>query len=254
VTACVNAWLYLALVLMEFSLLFRFMVAICFITRHATDTTKMQLVILCRTQGRNLSDFMFRDGSNVAIRILDNIAVEAAYLAYKELRFASEKLRKDTLWNSFSSSVFAARQLHPPEEGLREMLTLASVQLILQQVPSARTNTNVSNVARGSGLSELDILFGPESGIDWFLCCNCMKRDILFSPHWSLDESQDESEMYLFYLREEDLFLLIRLEVQSGTLLGASLVEKDELVTTERRQMAIQRISNYLLHYMWHIL
>ena len=38
---------------------------------------------------------MFREGSNVAIRILDNIAVEAAGLAYKELHFIAERLRKD---------------------------------------------------------------------------------------------------------------------------------------------------------------
>ena len=43
---------------------------------------------------------MFREGSNVAIHVLDNIVVEAAGLAFKELKFVAERLRRDALWKT----------------------------------------------------------------------------------------------------------------------------------------------------------
>ena len=63
----------------------------------------MRLTILCRTQGRNLTDYVFREGSNVAMHTLDYIVFEASGLVYNELSYMAEKLYKDTLWTSLST-------------------------------------------------------------------------------------------------------------------------------------------------------
>ena len=55
-------------------------VAIAFLTCDESDNKKMQLVILCRTQGKDIYDYMFREGSNTALSVLDNIGCEAAGL------------------------------------------------------------------------------------------------------------------------------------------------------------------------------
>ena len=210
---------------------------------------------------------MFREGSNVAIRILDNIAVEAAGLAYKELRFVSEELRKETLWLGFSSPSLAAKQPIPSREAMEEMLSLSCVRPLSQLDGNGLTDS----------LPELQMLLGDESEINWSACCKCMKKDQqLFSPHWSLVESlpphqhHQGAATHLFYMQDEDLFLLLTVSSLSkttdttptrssstsatarGKLIGASLVEKDDFVKLdERRHMALQKFANFLLHYVW---
>ena len=258
-----------------------FLAALCFLILHTRDAAKMTIVILCRTQGRNLSDFMFREKSNVAIRILDNIAVEAAGLAYKELRFCSEKLRKEKLWMSFSSSSVVLKQPTPLLESMDEMLRLSHVR------PLSVSQSSGNNLT--DGLPELTMLLGDESGINWPVCCNCMKRDKrVFSPHWSFegpplppplhDDIQQKQQhdpktvTHLFYMRDEDLFLLLKISsspssvlpstntaasttnitsTATGNLLAASIVEKNEVANLERRRMALQKFANFLLHYIW---
>ena len=240
------------------------------------------MVILCRTQGRNLADFMFREKSNVAIRILDNIAVEAAGLAYKELRFCSQKLRKERLWTSFSSSPTGSKHPTPLRESMDEMLRLSRV------LPLSLPQLNGHNLT--DGLPELAMLLGDESGIDWSICCKCMRRDKrVFSPYWSFDspprppptqnhhyEHQEQPELptttHLFYMREEDLFLLLQVSsspsssspstntaasatiitsTATGKLVSANIVEKDDVASCDRQRMALQKFANFLLHYIW---
>ena len=139
------------------------------------------------------------------------------------------------------------------------------------------------------GLPELTMLLGDESGINWPVCCNCMKRDKrVFSPHWSFegpplppplhDDIQQKQQhdpktvTHLFYMRDEDLFLLLKISsspssvlpstntaasttiitsTATGNLLAASIVEKNEVANLERRRMALQKFANFLLHYIW---
>jgi hypothetical protein len=197
----------------------------------------MQLVILCRTQGRNLSDFMFRENSNVAIHILDNIALEAASLAYKELKFVSEKLLKYALWKSFSSKA-AFKHARTAEEGIHEMLKLTYVRPLLQSLGNNLTG----------GLPGIATHLGPDSGIDWTACCASMKQDPSFLPNWSLGSVGFVTN--LFFVEPEDIFLLLKVDPNGG-LLGVDLVEKDESMALERRQITIQRFLNFLLHFIW---
>ena len=216
--------------------------AICFLTRDHSEDKLMKLVILCRTQGRDLAEFMFREGSNIAIHILDNIAVEAAGLALKELRVVAERLRKDYLWKLFSSPSFGSQQLNNSYElGVPEMLSLATVRPIQHLLGTCLVGS-ITEVAR---------LLSPDSGIHWTVCCLAMMNDPIFTPHCSIDSEGYVS--HLFYIREEDLFYLIVVDVR-GRLLRSDLVERDDLVSTERRNLAIQKFTNFLLHFIWHSL
>lgn len=210
--------------------------SVCFLTPHESDLTKMQLVILCRTQGRNLSDYMFREGSNVAIHIIDNIVLEASSLAFKELRRVAKKLQKVSLWNFFSSKR-SMRKRSDVQENLAEMLALTNVRPMQQMIGNLLI-----------GRLECLTLFESDMNIDWKDCCLAMQSDDFFTPNWSL--THDESISHLFYLEPDDIFLFIGIDGR-GSLLKAGLVEKDMLVTLERRQRAIQRFSNFLLHFIW---
>eukprot|EP00980_Cylindrotheca_fusiformis_P022309 scaffold9191_cov114-Cylindrotheca_fusiformis.AAC.4 len=198
----------------------------------------MKLVILCRTQGRNLSDFMFREGSNVAIRILDNIMLEASKIAFVELRLAARMLLKDSLWQRFSSNATLVEAPEKSRDSIREMLALTNVRP-LQHL--------LGRNSKGKGL-DISTLLESETGIDWASCCHVMERDPSFAPNWSL--SGDEIATKLFFMEPEDVFLLIGIDGK-GTLVRAGLVEKDKSITLERRQIAIQKFSNFLLHFIW---
>ena len=192
----------------------------------------MQLVILCRTQGRNLSDFMFREGSNVAIHILDNIAIEAAGMAYKELKYVAERLYRDALWKSLSLRR-TRRQGGQVEDKIIELLSLSRVSPLLDV---------------GATLPAISAVIGPDSGVEWSVCCLAMKEDESFSPNWLLRGPGVST--HLFFVPAEDVFLLLKVD-EEGPLREAQIVEKDELVTAERRHGTAQRFLNFVLHFMW---
>jgi hypothetical protein len=180
---------------------------------------------------------MFREGSNVAIHIIDNIVFEAAGLVYKELKFVAEKLLKDTLWKSFSSKS-TGNQVMAAQEGIHEMIRLTKVRPLSQVLGNNFT----------SAFPEIATLLGSDSGINWTACCMCMNYDPAFSPSWSLEGGVYVTN--IFFVEPEDVFLLLGVNV-SGALVRSDLVEKDDSVTLERRQIAMQKFFNFLFHYIW---
>ena len=185
-----------------------------FITLYPNESGKMKLVILTRTQGLDLADFMFREGSNVAIHILDNIAIEGSRLALKELHFVAECLLKDTLWKSFSSSSrFLTSALKPTsskmpqQQSLKELLRLVPTQPFLQLPMSG--SSKIDRIP-----DEVSFLFGKESGIDWLSCCSSMKQNKFFSPHTSTENKGSINN--LFYVRRYDIFLMIVVKRDGG--------------------------------------
>ena len=199
----------------------------------------MGIVILCRTQGRNLSDFMFREGSNIAIHILDHIVLEAAGLVYKELASVAEKLHKETIWKSLSTR---SSRLRKSQEYLQEMLQLCSVRSIMQTL-----GTNV----RDGAPHILSTLLGPDSGIDWKACCLCMKKERSFGPTWSLAGVPHDT--HIFFMEVSNTFLFLELG-SDGSLQRADIIEKDENTHNSARQLTIQIFSNFILHFLWQCL
>ena len=197
----------------------------------------MLLVILCRTQGRSLSDFMFREGSNIAIHVLDNIVVESAGLAFKELKFAAERLRRDALWKSLSS-ISPGKDNGLTQGRINEMLSLTTVRPLLQALGSM-----------ASSIPEITTLLSRELCVDWTSCCLCMAQDASFSPHWSIEG--DWATTHLFFVQQQDMFLWMRVD-KNNTLVRAALVERDaSSASQEHRQIAVQKFLNFLLHFIW---
>lgn len=224
---------------------FRFLQpAICFLTKHPTDEDRMQLAILCRTQGRNLADFMFREGSNVAVHILDNIAIEAGGLALKELHYAAESLLKDSLWKSFSSrraNTESSSSLSLIDD-LQEMLRLTHVYPLLQ------LRSNGGNA--GTLPEEVQFLFGTDSGIEWKTCCTVLKRIQSLSPSRSIDNVGMTHN--LFYIQKYDVFLMLVVDQHTSLLLRAEVIEKDK--TVGKHLLVFDMVVNLILHYVWHSL
>jgi hypothetical protein len=195
----------------------------------------MRLIILCRTQGRNLSDYMFREGSNVAINIIDNIVLECAGLVYHELSYIAEKLHKNALWTSL-----AARSSRPRKalENIKEMMELCSVHPLLH---------SIGGHLRDGTDEIMESLLGPQSVIDWMACCKCMKKEASFCPSWSLSGSRDT---HVFYIDSCGVFLFLEIAPE-GQLLRADLIEKEAVGAATGRQKAIQIVTNFLLHFLW---
>ncbi|CAJ1954420.1 unnamed protein product [Cylindrotheca closterium] len=240
---------------------------VCFLTSNETELSKMQLVLLCRTQGRDLADFMFREGSNVAIRILDNIVLESSGMAFKALRTAARDLLKDSLWRLLSSPT----QLQEPapismQAEIQELLALTHARRLREvqdRLLGHRKNSNSSKFK--SSLMNPSVLLD----VNWDSLCDAMHHDPAFAPHWVLDDdslmsshwsqsgllSPIQSSLkitsHLFYLSSADLFLLFGINHLKRTIEMVSLVEKDDSVAPERRQIAIQQLYNFLLHFMW---
>lgn len=243
-------------------------IGVCFLTPNATESSKMQLVLLCRTQGRDLAEFMFREGSNVAIRILDNIVFEASGMAFKSLQAAARDLLKDSLWRLLSSPP----NLKEPapqsmQEDIRELLTLTHTRRlreVQEKLGGRNSNSNSSSNTKTN-------LMTPSAFLDvnWDAFCHAMQHDSAFAPHWILEndsfmsfhwsqsyilspiQSNLRITSHLFYLPSADVFLLFGINYLKGKIEMASLVEKDNSVTSERRQIAIQQLYNFLLHFMW---
>jgi hypothetical protein len=196
---------------------------------------KMKIQILSRTQGRNLRDFMFREGSDVAISIADNIAVEAAGLAFEEFRAASASLYRDALWSRVSLSSPVRKSVDVPiGEEIDELLQLTMVTPIEQYV---RNKTDFQQLA---------LALDGELGT----FCDVLAKEPSFSPAWELMNDNAQRARRLFYMSSEDIFLLAKLSA-SGTV-QFSLVEREHGALVGPGSGAVtQKLTNFLLHYFW---
>ncbi len=213
----------------------------------------MQLVILCRTQGVNLGDFVFREGSNVAVHILDNIAIECGGVAFKELHFAAMCLLKDRAWTALTSKpILKGTSLQAPplieaETSVREIFyelsSLAHIQPLLD-LPV----TYVSRKTSCCESTDVCFLFAEESKLDWKSVCLNLRRCNAFSSCCSFFEERG-STIYLFYMHRHDVFL--KLEVSpTSKLIGADIIEKEHDSTKSR--IVFDTVVNCVLHYVWH--
>lgn len=176
---------------------------------------------------------MFREGSNVAISILDNVAVEAAGLAYHELRIAAMSLQKERLWYLCSSNA-----VHPPSQAeISELLRLCSIK-------------PMSEIIENSDSQRLAMVYN--GSIDLQRCCACMSRDPVFQPAWELvNDGNGRSMQHLFYFSSEDLFLLAK-ESRHGIGLEIDLIERESNpALNQRAAAAAQKLTNFLLHFIW---
>jgi hypothetical protein len=214
--------------------------SICFLNVEEAFPEKMALIILCRTQGMNIHDFMFRQGSNTAISILCNIAIEAAGLAFVEIRSAAFNLRREYVWTSFLPAKNSSRPSMPSVQ-VAELLELCSVTPLVSLLDDC-TESNLL----------LEVLTDP-SLLNPTRMCNCLSKDPAFSLAWEFLDASGMEKQYLFYLRTKELFLMIY-TVTSGaaTSLRLDLIEKQKSRSIDTRNSGIlQIIANFVFHYVW---
>lgn len=213
--------------------------ALCFLTPDPVETTKMRIIILCRTQGQNLSDYMFREGSNVAIHILDNIVLEAADMVYHELRYIATRLQREALWVSLFTAT--EKKSRETESHLHKVMEICIVRSILDSL--------------GSGAQEgapeiLSTLLSNESGIDWRRCCEAMEKHKKgpFGPCHHVEGN--ECTTYIVFCTGVSIFFVFDLD-NGGLLKASKMVEKDMTITVQQRQTTIQAFADFLLHFIW---
>jgi len=211
--------------------------ATCFMTCDKTDPTKMQLLLICRTQGRFLHEYLFRTGSNSAMTLLNNLAMEAAGLAYEKLRCSAKDLRLNDLWTQFST--YRKRGDDKPTlEDIEELMILVPPRPLLSKL-------------KINDKQKVMTVLG--SGIQWFSCCDSMMKEPAFSPT-QVFRNAHKGMLYVYYIRDKDVFLLLRLNLQ-GDLAALDLLSRDDRATIEEKApLMIQRLTNYLLHYLWYSL
>jgi hypothetical protein len=193
----------------------------------------MKLVILCRTQGTNLNEYVIREDSKLAFSISDSIAIEAAGLAFKELRVAAQNLRKESLWALMSGKTSTRV---PTSAEITEFLALCVVQPIEKSFES-------SNEIHRFGL-----IYKKLHLVDLGRLVDSMKTDPAFSPAWDMIGDDGCSMQYLFFVESDDIFLLVR--GREGVV-KIDVVLQDIYKVVRDGVALLQRLSNYLLHFMW---
>jgi hypothetical protein len=207
-------------------------ISLCSIIHDPSSTESLGLIILCRTQGRNLHEFMFRPGSKIAIPIIDNIAVEAAGLAYRELRMAARLLYRDNLWTKLSGKSKAGAPIISEIEELISFCVVKPVSEILKS---------------NSDLEKIKMICNRNVLGEWTHYCCRLEREPAFSPSWSLGPARK-----MFYCRSEDVFLI--LAAHSDNTIAVEVMEceeKHDTSTRSRLVFAVQKLLNYLLLSSW---
>jgi hypothetical protein len=213
--------------------------------------------MLCRTQGVKLSDFMFREESNVAIHILDNIAFECGCIAHKELHHVAELLLTDHLWKSLAStsllpktgpSLQASPRAEPSvKETLNELSQLVYVRSLINL--AATVVWGATNV---TGLGDAGFLFSDRLRLDWKMICANMKRCTAFSPCKSFMESKS-STVNIYYMKDHDVFVKLEIGSKSpSSLLRAEIMEKEFNPGTA--EAVLETFTNFVLNFIWHVL
>ena len=192
------------------------------------------LPILTRFLFKDLREFIFREGSNLAVSILESISIEAAGLAYKELEFAARSLEKERLWYLCSS---AAPRQAPSFGDVSQMMALCSV-------------TSIADFIESSGNAKrLSVIYSDCSLVDFKRFCASMKQEPVFQPSWDLMGDNGRSVQYLFYFCSDDIFFLLR-ENRTDVGLRIDLIERDD-VHIQRTISAVQKLTNFVLHFLW---
>lgn len=208
---------------------------ICFWICNPNEPVVMNLLALCRTQGKRLEDFMFREGSNVAITVLGNILVEAAGLAYKELHFAATALHREHLWLTLSQTSRSGSVSGPD---VRNLLKMCFTKPILACIDGSPESQKTASWFKQSA---------PE---DILRCCECMKSEPVFEPARTIS-NEDGNQIQLFYLKREDVFLLVIANDKDRLPQINIVLASDTAESSLRAQAAATTFLNFALHFTW---
>jgi len=197
------------------------------------DHDKLEMTVICRAKGIDLQRFMFRSGSNIAITIAKNLAIDAAGVAFKELLAAATSLRLHSLWGLASHE-----SLRPHNEYsnpvMSELLDLCVVEPFQKSL-----NTQ--------GKQRYEELLNDQLQIKTTEMCDSMSLEGTFSPSWTLVNGKR-----LFYMRSCDIFLLITPADDQRPLRMSFVLKSLDSASEKRKAAAAQQLMNYFLHFLWY--
>lgn len=201
--------------------------SICFLVLDERSPESLNLVLLSRTQGRDLHGFIFREGSNLATAIIDCIAIECAKMAYKELRVAARRISRDSSWEHISTS---HPRTPPSPKQVDDLLKLCVVRNAVEYLKGP------------NDMQRFELLCQCVSATEgsWNRLCKMMLHEPAFAPAWTLDDSQ-----CLYYCSSSDTYLL--LSTRDAESMNIGIVEREE-VTACNSAFAVQKLLNYLLY------
>jgi len=218
---------------------------ILFLSLFPNDATKMKLLFLCRTQGQNLSDFMFRDGSNVGVFILDTIAYEAGGLALRELHEAAKSILRDDLWESFSQN---EKKALDTTKRFSQLISLVEVETILPQASIGNSRSNKTGLEGGLH-EEVSDLFNGHVEMKWQQILQAMKNETIFSPYFAVKDPDKVWEV--FYMPRVDVFLILGIDAQLSRV-HVKIASRN--LNSEQMRIATEIFVNFVVRFIWYML
>ena len=181
---------------------------------------------------------MLGEGSNLSVSVLGTIAIEAAGLAYRELRFASMSLQRERLWYICSTT---APRSAPSLAEISELLRLCYIRPMSEIIDIGGDSQFLTMLHENRNTALFDLKH----------CCDCMKKDPVFQPSWDLVGADGLPMRHLFYFCGEDVFVLVKMS--SGESKGEiDFIEREnDMLSSQRATAAVQKLTNFLLHYLW---
>jgi len=198
------------------------------LTNASSEKQALRLLLICRTNGKDINEYFFPPNQNVAITVATSIAIESAGVIYKELVVAATRLHLESLWNK-------ARSNRASDTELAELLDLGH---IIPITPA----------------KEGDTLFAALKQ-DFFDHCESMLEDAAFLPSYKFVRRSDKASRWIFYFSSENLFLLAQANgIDPESEISFHILSPTGGDISDHCPSVLRRFGNYLLHRTWNSL
>lgn len=200
-----------------------------------------EIFLLCPGDGGTLLDeYVVSPDQIYAERLQAKILRLACETINEMMKLAAISLRRDTLWANLSLE-HNRDASGISSEDVREMCQLCS-------------QTSLSDVdPRLSDL--LDLNDDDHVGIRWKNVLFSMKQDpLLFSHCLAVQMPERNSMAHLFHFAKDDMFVCFELSSDTGKMLAANLLLRveDKGDEASRKCKALELVTNWIVHFVWH--
>ena len=200
-----------------------------------------EIFLLCPGDGgTSLDEYVVSPDQIYAERLQAKILRLACETINEMMKVAAISLRRDTLWANLSLE-HNRDASGISSEDVREMCQLCS-------------QTSLSDVdPRLSDL--LDLNDDDHVGIGWQNVLFSMKQDpLVFSHCLAVQMPERNSMAHLFHFAKDDMFVCFELSSDTGKMLAANLLLRVENKGDEasRKCKAVELVTNWIVHFVWH--
>jgi len=187
----------------------------CFMMKKGKRS--LSLLIVCDTNAVDTCQFIFRDGSNTTIQLINKIIVDGVQLCYEALLEAAQVLRRNGLWDMISSPASKP--------------SLLKIEELLQEAHTRPLAIFRADDPRYKGLVEFT-LEGKTS------LTRILNRDPCFSTCHKM-----KSHVDLLYCRDMDVFLIIDNKPEERRI-EVRIVDKSQEDTNGLDDSMVRKVVN----------